>query len=129
MTGKEVLRAIADGAHPSEFEYLTEEFPEWNTALSLSVGFLFWGQYEFRRKPRTRVVNGFTVPAPIQEMPKECELVWRADPSIREWSRESWLWVDSEGVPDNVQRGLLFSTKEAAIANAKAMCGISPDES
>lgn len=127
MTGKEVLRAIADGADPSEFEWFSNGHNYWKqfdghqwTILSLKNC-----KAEFRRKPRTRVVNGFTVPAPIRQMPENNTEYWMADPS---WGQWCFCFVfDSH--PEKhyaYERGLLFDTEKAAIANAKAMCGIDP---
>jgi hypothetical protein len=127
MTGKEVLRAIADGADPSEFEVATSSmiFYEFKPCM-WSVVDLANTPANFRRKPRTRVVNGFTVPAPIQEMPTNMSPYFLALPDINEWFGK-YDWDDSDADRLWFSRGLLFSTKEAAIANAKAMCGINPE--
>ena len=127
MTGKEVLRAIADGADPSEFEVLDNHLrwePLWK---SVSVTTLLDAQIEFRRKPRTRVVNGFTVPAPIQEMPDTDEHCWCADVFTPDFCSPVFFSYTNFRHKAAYDRGLLFSTKEAAIANAKAMCGINPE--
>ncbi len=127
MTGKEVLRAIADGDDPSDFEWFNA-VGEWIVVKAdiWKLADFGYPKSQFRRKPRTRVVNGFTVPAPIQEMPKEGELFFLA-------MTDSATWFDAYRSENGVSygiwlsRGLLFSTKEAAIANAKAMCGINPE--
>lgn len=128
MTGKEVLRAIADGADMYDFEYRTKD-EEWErfqphdwTLFEIAK----CHAYEYRRKPRTRVVNGFTVPAPIQEMPSNMNEYFIATVDAEEWFDEV-SWDDSKCDRRWLSRGLLFSTKEAAIANAKAMCGIDPN--
>lgn len=128
MTGKEVLRAIADGADPSEFEcsYKQETWKQFQPD-NWSIWDALYSEYHtFRRKPRTRVVNGFTVPAPIQEMPKMGDMYFWAITEETAWFGIH-EWRNDEG--DNLwfSRGLLFSNKEAAIANAKAMCGINPE--
>ena len=127
----EVLRAIADGVPLSEFE-LTCHPNEKDVWDNMGNG-TKWGswihnpeEWLVRRKQRTHVVNGFTVPAPmdkapefgdmyfIPELPDEffyAEVKWRNDsPDVR------WLKLS-----------LCFSTKEAAIANAKAMLKIDPE--
>lgn len=126
MTGKEVLHAIADGADPSEFE-CRYKLDAWKQFVpdDWAVSCVMDSQYHtFRRKPRTRVVNGFTVPAPIQDMPKKDQMLYVADPMHQDFFIEALVRGCWES---GLTRGLLFSTKEAAIANAKAMCGINPE--
>ena len=122
MNGKEVLRAIADGADPSEFQWFDGDkvlnVYDWNiNSFTRPNG-------QFRRKPRTRVVNGFTVPAPIQEMPKNGDRLFYIHLFYSDWCFEACFSRSDEIY---YSRGLLFSTKEAAIANAKAMVGIDPN--
>ena len=125
MTGKEVLRAIADGADVSEFEVADSIPTEWEVLWDeVSVKTLLDSGLTYRRKPRTRVVNGFTVPAPIQEMPKNGDRLFYIHLFYSDWCFEACFSRSDEIY---YSRGLLFSTKEAAIANAKAMLGIDPN--
>lgn len=81
----------------------------------------------FRLKPKTRVINGFTVPEPLREiaLKQKYYLVnvgypnFYAGPFVFEGDKIDTPWLN---------RGLCFDSKEAAIANAKAMCGINPEE-
>lgn len=81
--------------------------------------------YDLFMKPKTRVINGFDVPVPESEPLEEgdkyyissiqgehfyCDYIWSGDPVDRKW----------------LKRGLVFLNKEDAIANAKAMLGITP---
>lgn len=127
MTGKEVLRAIADGADPSEFEASRNNI-FWGPLAELRIQEIV-GRVDcyFRRKPLTRVVNGFTVPAPIQEMPDTDEHCWCADVFTPDFCSPVFFSYTNFRHKAAYDRGLLFSTKEAAIANAKAMCGIDPN--
>ena len=128
MKGKEVLRAIADGADVCEFEVLFDGRLRWEPLwTSVTVSTLMDTQIEFRRNPRTRVVNGFTVPAPIQETPEESDELWVPAISSKTWA--GCILYASRAEYDELcySRGLLFTTKEAAIANAKAMVGIDPN--
>ena len=127
MTGKEVLRAIADGADPSEFEWFNA-LSEWVVVKPdiWKLADFGYPKNQFRRKPRTRVVNGFTVPAPIQEMPENDSFVFSIDLEEQNFVSK-WNWYNVPKARLMLSRGLLFSTKEAAIANAKAMCGIDPE--
>ena len=127
MTGKEVLRAIADGADVSEFEVFSVVADSWQKIGSDYVQLvMFTGELQFRRKPRTRVVNGFTVPAPIDKPLCDAATYFLAKPLSEDWFDE-YEWNGSYIDRIWFSRGLLFSTKEAAIANAKAMCGINPE--
>ena len=81
--------------------------------------------------PKTRIINGFEVPAPETNEPEshadyylvstiaECfyrNETWSGHRAHRTWHR---IWLE---------RGLVFLNKEDAIANAKAMLGIDPYE-
>lgn len=80
---------------------------------------------EYRRKPQTRMVNGFEVEAPVVCIDPNISY-FMADPTACAWHlilRGSSIATWRKG------RGLFFSTREAAIANAKAMAGINPHTS
>ena len=74
----------------------------------------------------TIVVNGFEVPAPITCQPKE-----GADydiPSLTEHAFYcQWIWQGDMMDRLALERGLAHTTKEAAVAHAKAMLGIDPE--
>lgn len=90
-----------------------------------ATGFLVGVLY--RNKPRTISVNAFEVPEPMRSAPKRDTLYFAAAinaPDLYKpayWNDEYWdmLWLS---------RGLCHSTKEAAIAHAKAMLGIDPNQ-
>lgn len=75
--------------------------------------------------PQTRIINGFEVPAPVAEPPKPgCEF-YVAEPSRTSfWSWSNWSGDERE--LEWLSRGLVFLSKEDAIATAKAMLGIDP---
>ncbi len=80
---------------------------------------------QFRRKPRTHTVNGFEVPEPMREAPEKRTAYWM--PSvIAEAFCISSRWDGDDADHLFLARGLVHATKEAAIANAKAMCGVKP---
>lgn len=89
--------------------------------------YLFIDAYTYRRKPRTITVNGFEVPEPLRVMPEVDGEYFLADPAGNGFLHQ-FFWRDC--ATDNLwlERGLLHSTKEAAIAHAKAMLGIDPNE-
>lgn len=82
---------------------------------------------QFRRKPnppKIIKVNGFEVPAPIAEPPAESELVWVATTNNPDFAAH--VRYVSEWDFHKFQRGLLHTTREAAVTHAKAMLGIDP---
>ncbi len=81
----------------------------------------------FELAPRTHEVNGFTVPAPESEALNVGDKYYSAVPT-----RSNWCFPEEWGnsMIDNryLTRGIIHLTKEAAIANAKAMLGINPNK-
>lgn len=80
-----------------------------------------WNKYvHYRRKPQTITVNGVEVPEPMRKEPKNTELYYLAYP-ISEKLYAQYDWVGTR--PDRLwlEKGLIHSTREAAIAHAKAM--------
>lgn len=63
---------------------------------------------------------------PIQEMPLKGVRYFAPMPDFDDWF-SSYECDKSHADHLLLSRGLLFTTKEAAIANAKAMCGIDPE--
>lgn len=127
------LRALADGVPLEEFEcWHSDCGPRWAACewveVSPYINFIVNrpDEWQIRRKPKAHVVNGFTVPAPETEMPTEGTKYWIPDTNHPDWNWEfGWrstteanLWLD---------RGLIHLNKAAAVANAKAMCGIDPN--
>lgn len=128
LKGADVLRAIAEGVNPDEFEWVhnfgvTQVTKDWPVEKVMNDLPGTGGYY--RRKVKTRVINGYTVPAPVTEAPKLNSTYWVCDPSLQNWRLKSYWSNDNY---DNVlfQRGLVFLDEKSAIANAKAMCGINP---
>lgn len=82
---------------------------------------------KFRIKPRTIIVNGFEVPEPMRVAPYfNTEYYLAAQTTDAFVAQFKWSGVGVDKLW--LSRGLCHSTKEAAIAHAKAMLGISPDE-
>lgn len=114
-----VLRLIADGVSPEEFEVKFPEVAGWHDLIGFN---LLETDVEIRRKERTHVVNGFTVPAPMDRQP----LGDFYTPYLHDTKWYCILHRNFYGIP--LKRGLCFATKEGAIMNAKAMCGIDPNK-
>jgi len=75
--------------------------------------------------PKTRIINGFEVPVPEERAPALRSWYLTVDFSEREMILYS-LWNNGLIDAAMLKRGLVFLTKEDAIANAKAMLGIDP---
>ena len=96
-------------------------------ALDNDAGMVILASCEFYSlKPRTHIVNGFDVPAPVKSMSigEQCFYPNESDP---DWY-ESDTFDGGEWDMRVLKRNSCFATKEAAIANAKARCGIDPNK-
>lgn len=83
----------------------------------------FWGTaVKYRRKSRTHMVNGIEVPAPLNSRPKVNSVYWIADPSEIDYTMD-YVWNCCNFDKLTLERGLVYATKEAAVANAMAMIG------
>lgn len=77
--------------------------------------------------PKTRIINGFEVPAPETKEPKIGDWLFVSSFFFDELYDEGRWSGDSYDLLI-LKRGLVFLSKEDAIANAKAMLGINPYE-
>lgn len=95
----------------------------WLTHGNLS-DFSFRSGMEYQVKPKTHIVNGFEVPFGDAEfeLHEKCFYPALDLEDIVDWHRFS----DDSFDRLIISRGIAFKTKEAAIANAKAMLGIDP---
>lgn len=118
----EVLRAIADGAPLSEFEY-SKNNVYWSYIGNMRLSELSQSDTYIRRKPQYIMVNGFKVPKPL-DAACERSIVWT--PSIMQ-SEYADHWTIYGNISNALYRGIAHDTKEAAIAHAKAMLGIDPE--
>lgn len=125
----EVLRQIADGVPLSEFEVqlLDSTGGFWMTLAGRVHAIVSSPEdWKIRRKPQHIIVNGFKVPKPLDVMPNHRKQLF-----VPMVSSETFLSTSTESGSSwaNVMldRGILHSTQEAAIAHAKAMLGIDPE--
>jgi hypothetical protein len=77
--------------------------------------------------PPTRIVNGFEVPVPESEALPSGRQYWTANPGYSSFCQE-FIWRSGANDSRNLERGLVHLSEAAAIANAKAMIGIDPNE-
>lgn len=75
--------------------------------------------------PKTHIVNGFEVPAPMSEKPDTGRIYYVPMPCDDDWV-EGYTWYEDSCDNKQFVRGLCYTTKEAAAVNAKAMVGIDP---
>lgn len=84
-----------------------------------------WTAANYRRKPRTHTVNGFEVPVPMWDMPNYGTQVFIAYPIDYRFFMAACFYGE-EIDRMWLKRGLVHATKEAAVANARAMIGLQP---
>lgn len=96
---------------------------EWSDCMEPTA---FVDGCKYRVKPKTILVNGFEVPEPMREAPNDGVKYFFPNLSYNDyfWRHE---WENDRVDVRVLERGLCHSTKEAAIAHAKAMLGIDPN--
>jgi hypothetical protein len=126
-----VLRAIADGEPPSNFECLSSKWRDqtWEIADDFSAWIYDPGtNWQVRRKQKTIKVNGFDVPEPVLEPLGRGTEYFFASVSNLEFAGSARWWGEEDKVDFIwLSRGLIHLKKENAIAHAKAMLGIDPN--
>lgn len=78
-------------------------------------------------KPKTITVNGFDVPTPLVEAESQLGRYFVVN-LLSEKLFTPIPWANTTNDMAFISRGIAHSTKEAAIAHAKAMLGIDPEE-
>ena len=123
---KSILGFVHAGAEGKEIEYKRNGSESWWSFNNADMDYLsFTTIEEYRIKPKTIKVNGFDVPEPIKGSLPDVYYM----PCLS--SVDLYSWADNiAGTVDNIrwQRGICHSTKEAAIAHAKALLGIDPNK-
>ena len=118
----ELAPIIAAAAEGKVVQYLNAD-GNWYTSQG---AFMHPVKYRIKpEEPKTIKVNGFDVPEPMRDEPAENATYAVAQPSAGDYYNE-FSWGGCPLETNWLQRGLLHSTKEAAVAHAKAMLGIDP---
>ena len=118
----ELAPIIAAAAEGKVVQYLAAD-GNWYTSQGT---FMHPVKYRIKpEEPKTIKVNGFDVPEPMRDEPAENATYAVAQPSEGDYYNE-FSWGGCPLETNWLQRGLLHSTKEAAVAHAKAMLGIDP---
>ena len=119
----ELAPIIAAAAEGKVVQYLAAD-GNWYTNQGM---FMHPSKYRIKpEEPKTIKVNGFDVPEPMREAPARCTAYYLACPTDSEYY--NYVRWSSGDLQERhwLSRGMLHSTKEAAIAHAKAMLGIDP---
>lgn len=118
---KDILIAIANGLKTDEIEVKHSEWLEWQNGSDYSS----WmnptaaGNWQVRLIPM--LFNGQQLPVPMNIAPKEGTVVYVTDPAMDD-NEECWMtWANTPYQVILLNRGLVHSTKEAAIEWANAM--------
>ena len=112
------VQAMADGKEVQfkcDGEWLTKACPNFVYGVELRIA------------PETIIVNGFEIEAPMKEAPEIDDIVHIADPS-NDFLYDYFNWNGSPFCCNILSRGLCHKTRSAAIAHAKAMIGVNPNE-
>lgn len=125
MTRQQVLRALADGASAGEFVVSHPALKLLPLRQYLYL-LLFDGSCTFYRKPKTHIVNGFEVEAPMTEAPTTRIMYYKPNAGFGGWFCADY-WADQCNSQRDLARKVCFATQEGAIANAKAQLGFDPN--
>ncbi len=112
------VQAMADGEEVQVYcdeKWITKSTPDFIHGL------------KYRIAPETIIVNGFEIEAPLKEAPEIDDIVHIADPS-NDFLYDYFNWNGSAFCCNILSRGLCHKTRDAAIAHAKAMIGVDPNE-
>ena len=83
-----------------------------------------FGDYDYRIKPRTIRIGDFDVPEPLRVAPSAGTTVFSVSLELI-GSHDEWDWVDGDCVMDlMLSRGILHSSRDSAIAHAKALIAL-----
>lgn len=116
----ELMAQYAEDARESERPWERWEFFDCEDQWVQMSGHPLWGYRQYRRKPRTITINGREVPEPMRESPKVGDVVYIVSVSGDQIFFE-FPWMHEFMDTDWLSRGLIHSTKEAAIAHAEAL--------
>ena len=127
-----ILRAIADG----EIIEWEESSGVWIKRISdYALKEIANAKYQpkrYRVKPKTITINGFEVPEPLRQMPKDANRVFWPVLASASGSNSDWSYVSENKnvmLEAMLLQGLLHSTREAAQAHAHALISLTQGKS
>ena len=120
---KDILIAIANGLKTDELEVKHHQWQEWQNGNDYSS----WmnpataGSWQVRLIPKTMLFNGQQLPMPMETAPDEGTRVYFTDPASG-YQDDCWMvWSNTSYQVMLLDKGLIHSTKEAAIKWVSAM--------
>lgn len=127
MNGTDVLRKIGSGYKATDFEWYSPSLADWQPLSDDVTIYDLTNKLslEFRFARKMHVVNGHTVPAPIQRWLFNEDPVYVASIETPQFFYKTVL-SGSEFDRCLLERGLCFLTEGAAVANALARLGYLP---
>jgi len=119
----DLMAQYAQDAMESDKPWERWEFRDFDVDWSDCRGHPSWMEHrQYRRKPQT-ITRTITYTEPLKE-PPENRVVYMARPDIDTFYLVPKYFKNDRSLKELVRRGLLHTTKEAAIAHAKAMVGV-----
>lgn len=120
---KDILIAVANGLKTDEIEVKHHQWKEWQngSAYSSWMNPTTAGNWQVRLIPKTMLFNRQQLPMPMESAPKEGDVVYVPDPTVED-NKSCWMmWANTSYQEMLLDRGLVHSTAEAAIAWTNAM--------
>ena len=120
---KDILIAIANGLKTDELEVKHQEWQEWQNGSDYSS----WmnpsaaGNWQVRLIPKTMLFNRQQLPMPMETTPEEGTMVYVTDPASGDQDACWMVWSNTSYQVVLLDKGLIHSTKEAAIKWTNAM--------
>ena len=120
---KDILIAIANGLKTDELEVKHQEWREWQNGSDYSS----WmnpstaGNWQVRLIPKTMLFNRQQLPMPMETTPEEGTMVYVTDPASGDQDACWMVWSNTSYQVVLLDKGLIHSTKEAAIKWTNAM--------
>ena len=120
---KDILIAIANGLKTDEIEVKQNQWDFWQNGSDYPS----WmnpttaGNWQVRLIPKTMLFNRQQLPMPMESAPEKGDVVYVPDPTVED-EKSCWMmWANTPYQKMLLDRGLVHSTVEAAIAWANAM--------
>ena len=120
---KDILIAIANGLKTDELEVKHYQWQEWKNGRDYSS----WmspdtaGNWQVRLIPKTMLFNRQQLPMPMDTAPDEGTMVYVTDPASGDQDACWMVWSNTSYQVILLDKGLIHSTKEAAIKWINAM--------
>ena len=120
---KDILIAIANGLKTDELEVKHQDWQEWQNGSDYSswMNPTAGCKWQVRLIPKTMLFNRQQLPIPMETAPDEGTMVYVTDPASGDQDACWMVWSNTSHQVILLDKGLIHSTKEAAIKWANAM--------